>query len=319
MTKNMKAAIAATALAMAAAPAEAQVTVQAPGPEGALTGTFIEPAEDSPVVLIIPGSGPTDRDGNNPMGVTAAPYLMLAEALAERGIGTLRADKRGMFASREAVADPNAVTISDYVDDVAAWSTLARAATGRECIWLLGHSEGGLVALAAQERLENICGLVLVAAPARNYATLLREQLRANPANAPILPDALATIDSLEAGERVDVSAMHPALQGLFAPQVQGFLIDAMQYNPAEMAERSTLPLLVVQGGKDLQVPITDGELFHAAQPAADYVMIADMNHVLKDVPGNDPAANLASYGDAAQPLAGGLVEAIARAIERPR
>ena len=319
MAGRMKTAFAAAALAASSAPLAAQVTVEAPGPEGSLIGTYVEPEKGKPLVLILPGSGPTDRDGNNPMGVTAAPYRMVAEALGERGIGTLRADKRGLFASKAAVADPNAVTISDYVDDVAAWSALARALSGRECVWLLGHSEGGLVALAAQERLENICGVVLVAAPARSYGTLLREQLQANPANAPVLADALAAINALEAGERVDVSSMHPALQRLFAPQVQGFLIDAMRYDPAAMAKVATLPLLIVQGGKDLQVPVTDGELFHAARPSAQYVLLTDMNHVLKGVAGDDPAANLAAYRDPEQPLAEGLVDAIAGFVEDAR
>ncbi|WP_261388807.1 alpha/beta hydrolase [Qipengyuania gaetbuli] len=312
MAGTMKTAIAAALLATGAAPAAAQVAVEAPGPEGSLAGTFVAPAEGKPVVLVIPGSGPTDRDGNNPMGVTAAPYKLLAEALAERGIGTLRADKRGLFASKAAVADANAVTISDYVDDVLAWSTLARAVTGRECVWLLGHSEGGLVALAAQERLDNICGLVLIAAPARSFGDLLREQLAANPANALILADALSAIDALEAGDKVDVSGMHPALQGLFAPQVQGFLIDAMRYDPAAMAAKSSLPILIVQGGKDIQVPQAHGELFRKSQPSARYALLPDMNHVLKDVPGDDRAANLGAYGDPSLPLAQGLVDAIA-------
>ena len=102
-----------------AAPAVAQKTLVAPGPRGDLAGTLVAPAEGQPLVLIIPGSGPTDRDGNSPLGVTAAPYRLLADALAERGIGTLRIDKRGMFASKAAVADANAVTIADYVTDTA--------------------------------------------------------------------------------------------------------------------------------------------------------------------------------------------------------
>ncbi|HCJ43910.1 MAG TPA: alpha/beta hydrolase, partial [Erythrobacter sp.] len=100
----------------------------APGPQGDLAGTLIAPAEGQPLVLIIPGSGPTDRDGNNPLGVTAALYRLLADALAERGIGTLRIDKRGMFASKAAVADANAVTIADYVTDTASWVGAARTA-----------------------------------------------------------------------------------------------------------------------------------------------------------------------------------------------
>ena len=64
------------------APVVAQETLVAPGPQGDLAGTLVAPAEGQPLVLIIPGSGPTDRDGNSPLGVTAASYRLLAEALA---------------------------------------------------------------------------------------------------------------------------------------------------------------------------------------------------------------------------------------------
>jgi uncharacterized protein len=75
---------------------------------------------------------------------------LLAEGLAERGIGSVRIDKRRMFASSAAVADANAVTIDDYVADVGAWIGVIRKETGVSCVWLLGHSEGGLVVLAGR-------------------------------------------------------------------------------------------------------------------------------------------------------------------------
>ena len=199
--------------------------IRAKGPEGDLVGTLLPVAPDKPLVLIIPGSGPTDRDGNNPLGVSAASYRLLAEALAARGIGSIRIDKRGMFGSQAAVPNPNDVTIGAYAQDVRAWIAAARAQTDVECLWLLGHSEGGLVALAAAQQSEGVCGVLLVASVGRKAGAILREQLQTNPANAPILPDALAAIDALEAGERVSVEGMHPALQGLFNPAVQGFLI----------------------------------------------------------------------------------------------
>ena len=86
------------------------------------------------------------------MGVAAAPYRMLAEGLAARGVATVRIDKRGMFGSAGAIADANAVTIADYAADVHAWVKAARARTGASCVWVLGHSEGGLVALAAAQQ-----------------------------------------------------------------------------------------------------------------------------------------------------------------------
>ncbi|MEZ5670471.1 MAG: alpha/beta fold hydrolase [Alphaproteobacteria bacterium] len=225
--------------------------IAAAGPVGALHGTLAGVAATGtaqPVMIVIPGSGPTDRNGNSPLGIAASTYAMLAEALADAGIATIRIDKRGMFESAAPGVDPNAVTIADYVDDIGAWVTAARAATGAGCVWLAGHSEGGLVALAAAQRLDDLCGLVLIAAPGRRLGDVMRAQLRANPANAVLLDDALGAIDSLEAGTPADVAAIHPALQQLFAPAVQGFLISLYSYDPAALLAAYDGPVLVVQG-----------------------------------------------------------------------
>lgn len=301
------------AAALAAAPAPAGAPIEATGPLAPLKGTLLAPAGKSrATLLIIPGSGPTDRDGNNPMGVAAAPYRMLAEALAERGVTTVRVDKRGMFGSKAAVADGNAVTIADYAADVRAWVKAAQARTGASCVWVLGHSEGGLVALAAGQQPDGMCGLVLVSAPGRRLGETIRRQLRANPANAPVLPQAMAALDSLEAGKRVDTAGMHPALLPLFAPQVQGFLIDLLSYDPPALAARLRMPVLIVQGERDLQVLPDDARALAAADPKAKLVMIPGANHVLKSVAGDDRAANFATYGDPALPLAPGIADAIA-------
>jgi pimeloyl-ACP methyl ester carboxylesterase len=313
--KKSRVAVMAAALAVVPIAADAE-DITAPGPQGSLAGTYVAPGEGKPVVLIVPGSGPTDRDGNNPMGVTAAPYRMLAEALATHGIGSVRIDKRGMFASKAAFPDPNAVTIAAYGDDVAAWVEAARAKSGRTCIWLLGHSEGGLVALAAAGRVPHLCGVIVVAGPGMKMGDIIRAQLRANPANAPVLPQALGAIDRLEKGETVDVSGFHPALQGLFNPAVQGFLIDMMGYDPAALAAKVTLPMLIVQGDKDLQVPRANGDALHAAQPRADYAVIPGMNHVLKDIEGDTAQANMAAYADPSLPIAPELVDAVAAFVD---
>lgn len=320
MTKlKMHATMAAAAIAMiGTGMAQAGEPLTAPGPQGDLAGTLVRPAEGGPLILIIPGSGPTDRDGNSPMGITAAPYRLLAEELAARGIGSIRIDKRGMFQSKDAVADANAVTLDAYAQDVAAWIASGRAATGADCVWVLGHSEGGLVALASAKK-EGVCGLILVATPGRPLGTLLREQLKANPANAPLLPQAEQAIAALEAGEHADTSSMHPALKPLFNDAVQDFLMDMMAFDPAAKAAAVELPMLIVQGGEDLQVTPADGEALHKAQPQAEFRYLDTMNHVLKEVPAGDRAANLASYGDAEKPLTSGLVDSIATFVRKRR
>lgn len=316
--KKTLTAIAATSLATGALAAE-PVEVTAPGPSGELAGTLIAPAEGGPVILIVPGSGPTDRDGNNPLGVTAASYRLLAEALAERGIGTLRADKRGMFGSRTAIPDPNKVTIGAYADDVAVWTRVAKGRTGAECVWVLGHSEGGLVALEAALTKDDICGILLVASVGRRLSDTIREQLQSNPANAVVMDEAMAALDSLEAGERVDTDGMHPGLLGLFAPQVQDFLIDMFARKPAEMIGRVEQPILIVAGGRDIQTPMADAQALANGQPGAQLVVIEDMNHVLKSVAGEGRADNLAAYSDPSLPIHPDLVEAIARFVTEPK
>jgi pimeloyl-ACP methyl ester carboxylesterase len=298
----------AVAVAVAAAVASA---ITAPGPDGPLEGTLLNAGQKAPVVLMIPGSGPTDRDGNNPLGITAAPYRLLAEALGQKGVSTVRIDKRGMFGSKAAIPDANKVTIGDYATDTHAWVKAVRERTGAKCVWVLGHSEGGLVALAAAQKPDGMCGIILVSAPGRKLGDVMREQLRSNPANAPVLDDALAAIDSLEAGKSVEVSAMHPALQKLFAPQVQPFLIDIMGADPAKLAASTKVPILIVQGGRDLQVSGADAKALAAAQPKAKLVLIPAMNHVLKDVATDARAANLAAYADPSMPVDPALVGAI--------
>lgn len=314
-------AVCATALALAAGPgvaAPVESAVQAPGPAGPLKGSMLAPmAEPGPVALIIPGSGPTDRDGNNPLGVKASTYRLLAQELADRGVTSVRIDKRGMFGSAAAAQDPNAVTIGDYAADAHAWVDSIRKRTGAGCVWLIGHSEGGLVAMAAAQDAPAVCGLVLIAAPGRPLGAVLREQIRANPANAPLLAQAMPAIDALEAGRRVDTADMHPALQGLFGAKVQGFLISAFSYDPARLLADYRKPVLVLQGQRDLQVSEADARRLGQAAPAASLVLLPDVNHVLKTVASKDARANLATYANPDLALAPGVAATVADFILR--
>ena len=290
--------------------------LDATGPVGPLKGTLVAPALKSfSAVLIIPGSGPTDRDGNNPAGIKASTYRLLAEGLASRGIASLRIDKRGMFASAGATPDANAVTIADYVEDVQSWVAVLRKETGVPCVWVIGHSEGGLVAMVSAKRLADVCGLVLVATAGRPMGEVLRDQLKANPANGPILNQALPAIDLLERGRRVDTGTLHPALQGLFNPAVQGFLISAFSYDPRLVLLDYSKPVLVLQGQRDIQVREADARLLKQAAPQANLVLLPNVNHVMKTVASDDLGANIATYADPGLPLASGVVEAIAEFV----
>ena len=308
----------AAAMAMTMQPQASEVTV--PGPLAPLHGTLLVPANGQirAAIVIIPGSGPTDRDGNNPFGLVAASYRRLADALAARGVATLRIEKRGLAASGPAIADGNAVNIADYAADAATWAAEAKRKTGLPCVWMLGHSEGGLVAIAARNSAD-LCGLILVASPGRPIGQAMREQLRGNPANAPFVDQAISAVGQIEAGHHVDTASLHPVVQQLFAPQIQNYWIDLLSHDPAAMLRGYDRPVLVVQGLRDIQVSREDAQALHAALPASQLVLLPTVNHVLKDVVSDDRALNIATYGDASLPIAPSIVETIAGFVEAQR
>ncbi|MBN3771597.1 alpha/beta hydrolase [Burkholderia sp. Se-20378] len=289
-----------------------QTEIEAPGPAGALKGTLLSPdAVDAPVVLIVPGSGATDRNGNAPSWLQASTYRLLAEGLCEEGIASVRIDKRGMYGSAPAIPDANDVVIEDYAADVHSWAAAIRARTGASSVWVLGHSEGGLVALLAARQSADIAGLILVSTAGRPLGPVLRQQLQSNPANAPFLENAMSILDSLEAGDRVDAARIDPVLMQLFRPQVQRFLMSELTVDPAALLAGYMKPVLIVQGTRDIQVDVQDAELLKQANPRAEMVLIADANHVLKTVRTPDMQENIAAYSNPDLPLAEGVATAI--------
>ena len=303
--------------------------ISAPGPEGELAGTLLLPATGRApydTVLILPGSGPVDRDGNAAGAISAAPYRLLAEGLAASGIASVRVDKRGLGASRGA-GDGNDVTLDAYADDVESWlGAIASVPELSGDAWLAGHSEGAMVAVVTAAREpRGVHGLALLAAPGRPIGVLLREQLADNPANAPILEQAYDAIGTLERGGRVDTDALHPSLAaGLFHERVQGYLGELVRFDTAAAlgalgSGDDPLPVLIVHGGRDIQVSDEDARALVVARPDAELVTIADMNHVLKRVGSDDRDANVATYADPHLPVVPAAVEALAAFVERTR
>lgn len=270
-------------------------------------------AKNAPVVLIIPGSGPTDHDGNNPLGGKPQSYKLLAAALNERGITVARIDKRGMPGSQNPGVDPNNVTLALYASDTAAWVATLRKETHAPCVWLLGHSEGGLIAEVAAENTPHVCGLILASAPGQPLDAVLRHQLHANLAGGPqavFLPALDSAIDQLKRGQHFDATALPPFAKGLFRAEVQGYLIDLFAHDPVAELAKSKGPVLAIHGSNDHQVDPTDGARLKSARPGVESVVIDGMNHVWKSVPAG---------GGQDAPLSPPFVDAIAAFVEEHR
>ena len=297
---------------IAAAPTPQKTYVETEVSADKLFGAYLNAGQDTPIIVIVPGSGPTDRDSNNG-NMKSNALKFLAQGLADNDISSIRVDKRGMFASHKA-GDANAVTVDIYAEDYRRWANKAIELSGQECAYLLGHSEGGLMVTAAALGQDNICGVVTVAAAGRRMSDVLREQLKSNPANAFIMKDAEGAITALEKGERVDVSDFNVALKPLFYPAVQDFLISIFAVEPAEMLSRLTVPSLVIQGEHDIQVSVEDGQRL-AEKSGAKLVLIPKMNHVLKPAPKNK-IANALSYNSPNKPIDAAVTEAVAEFVE---
>jgi pimeloyl-ACP methyl ester carboxylesterase len=300
------------------APAPVETPAEARNSAGPLKGTMLAPAgRKRPAVLIIPGSGTADGDGNGPHNLRASTYRLIAQGLAAKGITAVRTSKRSIDGSAGTASRSSGVTISGYAAGVQSWAASIRRKTGSSCVWLLGHSEGGLVALAASRDAQGICGLILAAAPGRPMGQILRDQLRSNSVNAALLPKALEAIEALEEGRHTDPSAMQPALLPLSSPKMQDFLISEFSLDPARLIATYRNPVLILQGERDIQVSVSDAERLKRAAPAAKLVLLPDTNHVFKTVRSADWAANAAAYSDPTLPLAPGVIDRIADFIMR--
>jgi pimeloyl-ACP methyl ester carboxylesterase len=276
-----------------------------------LAGTLALPGAVSrpmPVVLIIAGSGPTDRDGNSPLGLRSDVYKKLAWALAARGIASVRYDKRGIGASTF-MGDRSGVTFDDFTDDAVAGARALAADHRFSRVVLVGHSEGAELATHAANRGAPAAGVVMLAGMGRALGTLLREQV------APQLDSAqLAVFDRtlaayLASGPMPEVPE---ELRIIFPPTARRFVQTESLLDPAAEARRVTVPVMVVQGATDIQVSVKDAEAIHAARPDAELHIVPEANHLFVHVATRDRAAQLVTYNDPSLPLVPELVPLVA-------
>ncbi|MET0623768.1 MAG: alpha/beta hydrolase [Pyrinomonadaceae bacterium] len=289
------------------APAAAQastksepVVLDAPG--GKLHGTLELPAAGRapyPVVLIIAGSGPTDRNGNTPLLPGSNNSLRyLAEGLAAAGVASLRFDKRGVAESVMAAKSESDLRFDTYIEDAVLWGQRLRADRRFSALVVAGHSEGSLIGAVAAQRLR-ADAFVSIAGAGRRIDAVILEQVKPQ-----FTPEQYAkteaTLKSLAEGKTVpDV----PANDILFRPSVQPYIISWLKYDPAKEVAKLSMPVLVAQGTHDVQASPEDAKGLAAAKPGAKFVMVEGMNHLLKLTPA-DPKQQAASYSDPALPVA---------------
>jgi len=292
-----------------ASPASEDIALKTP--TGTLWGTLVAPPGADAAALILPGSGPTDRNGNGPT-IHPDSYKLIAEALAGANIASLRIDKRGIGLSAPAMSAEQDLRIQTYSDDAKAWAADLKARTHAHCVWLIGHSEGALIAELAAQYNADICGLILISGAGFKAGDVLRKQLGATLPD-PLKQQAFSALAELEAGR--PVADPPPQLAALFRPSVQPYLISWLALDPAALLHDLKIPVLILQGDTDLQISVDDARRLAAARPDATLTILPGVNHVLKTAPA-DRAANIATYNDPTLPLAPPVAAAITSFIK---
>jgi uncharacterized protein len=272
---------------------------------GTLSGSLLLPAAKtkSPVILIIPGSGPVDRNGNvAAANATTNSLKYLAEALARAGIASVRYDKRGIAASAAATPSESELRFDTYVNDAAAWIQQLKADPRFSSIGVIGHSEGSLVGMLAAQR-SGADAFVSIAGLAQGAAETVRTQLK-NRLSGPLAERSQEILKGLEQGRTTQ--DVPKELSALYRESVQPYLISWFRYVPSAEIAKLTIPVLLLHGSTDIQINVTEAEALKRAKPDAELVIVKGMNHVLKAVPADVPR-QMASYNDPALPLAAEL------------
>ena len=262
-----------------------------------------------PLALFIAGSGPTDRDGNAHIGLSTDCYRLLAGELAKAGIASIRYDKRGIGAS-DPVKESD-FSVDDLVGDAAAFVTRARADSRFSKLTVIGHSEGGLVAILLAQKLP-VDGLVLVATAGRPLWQVIHEQLARSLA-PPDLREGDEILSALRDGK--SVREYPAALAALFRPSVEKFWRSEIAVDPTALLGKLKPSVAIVQGETDVQVSVDDAKRLAAARKDAQLALLPRVNHVLKE----EAARTLpqASYTDESRPLGPGVVDAVMKGIRR--
>lgn len=246
-------------------------------------GTLLVPETTGklPLAILIGGSGPTDRNGNQQMLVNNS-LKLLAEGIYENGIASFRYDKRIVKQMKLGSVNEKNIRFDDFIDDAIAILTYFKKDERFSEIYIIGHSQGSLVGMVAAQEGAN--GFVSIAGAGQEIDDVIVDQLAKQ---APGLADNGRTaFDDMRANGVAN--NFSPGLASIFRKDIQPFILTWMKYDPKVEIAKLTIPVLIVNGDKDIQVQVSEAELLRNAKPDAAFKIIPNMNHVLKQIKGND-------------------------------
>ena len=272
-----------------------------------LPGTLSYLNENTPLIIWVHGSGPVDRNGNQPAQNVHANYIkQFRDAVNAKDIAFFSYDKR--TASKENIPFLKDTKAIDFALDVQVVLQHFKDRKRFSKIILVGHSQGSLIAMLAAKDADKY---ISIAGAGATIDQVIVKQIRSK--NSTLGDAAKQQFDTLKLKGKIAV--VNPFLMSLFAKRMQPFLYSWLLLNPTEELKKLTLPILIINGTKDLQVQITDAQALHAANSTSKLVLIKNMNHVLKDI--HKEEDNLKSYYSDAYPISQKLIETVVSFVKK--
>ena len=273
-----------------------------------LHGTLIESESlNSTLAVIIAGSGPTDRDGNN-VNIKGNYLMMLAEGLNENGISTFRYDKRGVGKSLGDIIRADEIKFTDYINDAISIINHFRETKKYKRITVIGHSEGALIGMIASRSIAD--SFISIAGAGEDYLTLIERQLSIQPEYIKSMSTPI--LKQLKNKKLVD--SVPPLLNSLFRSDVQMYLIDASSYLPVVEISKLDIPVLIIQGTHDIQIDVDDAIKLDMAAKNSQLELIEGMNHVFRQASENR-LLNIQTYGNPNIPIDNNMVDLVSEFI----
>ncbi|GGG54122.1 alpha/beta hydrolase [Bizionia arctica] len=273
-------------------------SIQLPG-----TLTYNKDLKNQPLVIYIHGSGNVDRNGNQAgVNINGNYIKQLADSLNTRNIAFYRYDKRSATEENLKFMMEN-LDFYGFVEDANIAIANFKNDKRFNSITLIGHSQGSLVAmLAAVNGVDKYVSLAGISEDMGDFiinsyqlyseemGTMAREQIE-------------------ELKETGTIETVNPALAHLFSKPNQPFFITWMAYNPSEEIKKLEIPILIINGTKDLQVKVEEANKLHEAKPDSELVIIENMNHLLKKIEKDED--NMKSYYSPDYPLSEKLIHTL--------
>ncbi|MBL4663455.1 MAG: alpha/beta hydrolase [Flavobacteriaceae bacterium] len=268
-------------------------------------GTILLPEgiEKPPIAIIIGGSGPTDRNGNQQM-INNNSLKFLAEGLTNQGIATFRYDKRILKQMKNRTLTEEEISFEDFIEDATKVVNYFKRSNAFAKIYVIGHSQGSLVGMVAAQN--GVDGFVSLAGAGQTIDNVIVDQLEQQ---APGLKDnARQAFDDMRTnGFAIDYS---PGLASIFRKQIQPFMLTWMKYDPKSEINKLDIPILIINGDRDLQVQVSEAQKLKVAKSDAQLNIIPGMNHILKEITGDD-IENSKSYNEPKHPVMPELIDLI--------